>query len=77
MSVADMVLEDRGTHALKGVPNEWRLFRESALGGPAEIDFLTLSANALGYFLSGRLRFCDDVASRRFAHLVSDGLQLM
>jgi class 3 adenylate cyclase len=22
-----LVLEDRGTHALKGVPNEWRLFR--------------------------------------------------
>ena len=22
-----LALEDRGTHALKGVPNEWRLFR--------------------------------------------------
>ena len=22
-----LILEDRGTHALKGVPNEWRLFR--------------------------------------------------
>ena len=34
------------------------------------------SHKRLDYFLLGRLRFDDDVASRRFAHLVSDGLPL-
>ena len=46
------------------------------LSGGSGHDFLTsLVANALAYFLSG-LRFGDDVASRRFFHLVSDGLPL-
>ena len=37
--------------------------------------FLT-PPQTLSYFLLGRLRFGDDVAPRRFAHLVSDGLPL-
>jgi hypothetical protein len=36
-----------------------------------------LSGKCFSYFLLGRLRFCDDVAFRRFAHLVSDGLPLI
>ena len=49
---------------------------EGLLSGGSGHDFLTsLVANALAYFLSG-LRFGDDVASRRFFHLVSDGLPL-
>jgi hypothetical protein len=35
------------------------------------------SRKRFSYFLFGRLRFGDDVASRRFAHLVSDGLPLI
>jgi hypothetical protein len=32
------------------------------------------SRKRFSYLLLGRLRFCDDVTFRRFAHLVSDGL---
>ena len=35
------------------------------------------SRKRFSYFLLGRLRFGDDVASRRFVHLVSDGLPLI
>ena len=49
----------------------------SAIGGKADIDFLTARRKRFSYFLLGRLRFGDDVASRRFAHLVSDGLPLI
>jgi hypothetical protein len=45
--------------------------------GESGNDFLTPSRKCFGYFLLGRLPFGDNVASRRFAHLVSDGLPLM
>src|ERR1700747_294366 len=35
------------------------------------------SRKRFSYLLLGRRRFCDDVTSRRFAHLVSDGLPLI
>jgi len=35
------------------------------------------SRKRFSYFLLGRLRFGDDVASRKFAHLESDGLPLI
>jgi len=47
----------------------------SAFGG--EADMIFLSRKRFSYFLLGRLRFGDDVASRRFAHLVSDGFPLI
>ena len=48
--------------------------KEWGLSG-ADMIFLTRHKR-FSHFLLGRLRFGDDVASRRFAHLVSDGLPL-
>jgi hypothetical protein len=71
-------------------PAQGKAYRESAIGpkrtlasalhmsafrGKADIDFSDIRKR-FSYFLLGRLRFCDDVACRRFAHLVSDGLPL-
>ena len=48
------------------------------LSGVKQHDFSEPpSRKRFSYFLLGRLRFCDDGASRRFAHLVSDGLPLI
>ena len=49
----------------------------SAFGGKADMISDRSSRKRFSYFLLGRLRFGDDVASRRFAHLVSDGLPLI
>jgi hypothetical protein len=49
----------------------------SAFGGEANMIPDPTSRKRFGYFHLGRLRFDDDVASRKFAHLVSDGLPLI
>ncbi|MGB8588303.1 MAG: hypothetical protein WCD87_22010, partial [Pseudolabrys sp.] len=46
----------------------------SAFGAEADMISDRSSRKRFSYFRFGRLRFGDDVASRRFAHLVSDGL---
>ena len=49
-----------------------------SLSGVRRISFSDPSSRKrFSYFLLGRLRFGNDVASRRFAHLVSDGLPLI
>ena len=65
------------------IENEWRNVRlwhladipSCPLSGVKRISFSDRSSRKrFSYFLLGRLRFGDDVASRKFAHLVSDGL---
>ena len=51
---------------------------ECPLSGVKRTSFSDRSSRKrFSYFLLERLRFGDDVASRRFAHLVSDGSPLI
>ena len=61
-----------------GTKRTWAVALQCPLLGVKQTSFSDSSSRKrFSYFLLGRLRFCDDVASRRFAHLVSDGLPLI
>jgi hypothetical protein len=61
-----------------GLKRTWLSHRKMSANDPKRTSRAgpPSSRKRFSYFLLGRLRFGDDVVSRRFAHLVSDGLPL-